>query len=862
MAALRRRIVAAWLCPAVLLATLATGAPAATPTIPESLAPTDWLVVGPFSRGSRESGIDNLWEAGGAAHIRPAAGIRHSSILGDGGWVEWKPVTAQAGAIEFKFDAVNWTMLEGQFGFAGSQWAAYASTTVAAARPLRALAVAEGVSRFWINGRPGIGDPYAHGFMRIPVTLDAGANIVVLEVGGSGAADTARFELQPASSDALILENDILAPTLRRGLPLDAWIGVPVVNTTTETLTKLRVQMRCPGVLDETEAEPPAIAPGCVFKVAVPVRTSSGMDWSKVSDQAPVTITVTGPGILVTARVDLSVRNPDQSYTVTFRSPMDESVQYYAVLPPKGYDPARKYALLLTLHGAGVEALGQVNAYSPKDWAFVVAPTNRRRFGFDWQDWGRLDALEVLDLALRTLPIDPDRVCLTGHSMGGHGTWAIGVTHPDRFAAIAPSAGWASFDTYVPFTLRRNALLGGGALAQVWDRAARPDRPLHILENLRNLPVFVLQGGADDNVPAVQARLLVERLRQLRYGVEYLEVPGQGHWWDGDAAPGADCVEHPDLMAFLQRAVRDPLPRRVTFRTADLTAEYRAYWVQVLEPRSPLDDVAVDAVYEPAVQTIRVDTENVGVLRIDLSHFPAGAYHLIVDDRVVALDAAAPGVITAAWSGGRFRPVTAPNAGRKTPGNGGPIKAVFFRPFVIVYGSGGTTIDTQRNLEQARLLVWQWYHRGNGQAPVLRDSEATDDTLRTHNVVLIGLPGNNTVLDRWQPRLPFRITHGLLSFALERPNRVAGQLAGAFAVQYIFPNPLDQDRLVLVCTATTGEAIPWLAWQPVLYSGSALPDYIVYDAAVQTAGFAGLRMAGYFDVDWTLNPDFGYGLAP
>ena len=32
--------------------------------------------------------------------------------------------------------------------------------------------------------------------------------------------------------------------------------------------------------------------------------------------------------------------------------------------------------------------------------------------------------------------------------MGGHGTWHVGVTFPDRFAAIAPSAGWVSFWSY------------------------------------------------------------------------------------------------------------------------------------------------------------------------------------------------------------------------------------------------------------------------------------------------------------------------------------------------------------------------------------------------------------------------------
>src|SRR5262249_29261570 len=97
-----------------------------------------------------------------------------------------------------------------------------------------------------------------------------------------------------------------------------------------------------------------------------------------------------------------------------------------------------KPALFLTLHGAGVEAIGQADAYAPKTWGHLVAPTNRRPFGFDWEDWGRLDAMEVLELARKELGTDPQRTYLTGHSMGGHGVWHLGATFPDRFAAIGP----------------------------------------------------------------------------------------------------------------------------------------------------------------------------------------------------------------------------------------------------------------------------------------------------------------------------------------------------------------------------------------------------------------------------------------
>ncbi len=86
-----------------------------------------------------------------------------------------------------------------------------------------------------------------------------------------------------------------------------------------------------------------------------------------------------------------------------------------------------------------MEAMGQASAYSPKSWLHLIAPTNRRPYGFDWEDFGRADAMEVLENAKMTLRHDPARVYLTGHSMGGHGAWHLGSLYPDTFAAIGPT---------------------------------------------------------------------------------------------------------------------------------------------------------------------------------------------------------------------------------------------------------------------------------------------------------------------------------------------------------------------------------------------------------------------------------------
>ena len=129
-------------------------------------------------------------------------------------------------------------------------------------------------------------------------------------------------------------------------------------------------------------------------------------------------------------------------------SKIDGSVQYYGIVPakrePTNVDANIKPALVLTLHGAGVEGIGQAACFTPKSNLITVAPTNRRPFGFDWEDWGRMDAIEVLQLAEEEFQTDPRRTYLTGHSMGGHGTWNVGVNFPGRFATLGPSAGWAS----------------------------------------------------------------------------------------------------------------------------------------------------------------------------------------------------------------------------------------------------------------------------------------------------------------------------------------------------------------------------------------------------------------------------------
>ena len=316
---------------------------------------------------------------------------------------------------------------------------------------------------------------------------------------------------------------------------------------------------------------------------------------------------------LDTATIGLRVRGPRQTRKRTFRSAIDGSVQYYAHVPSlpvaAGPTPAHP-GLVLTLHGAAVEAIGQADAYQAKPGLEIVAPTNGRPYGFDWEDWGRLDAIEVLELTQKTLDTDPRRTYLTGHSMGGHGTWHLGVTFPDRFAAIAPSAGWISMWSYAG--ARRGEI--ASPIEELMARAVSPSDTLALAKNLARLGVYILHGDADDNVPVDQARRMRQALGEFHPDFAYHEQPGAGHWW------GNACVDWPPLFAFLNERKLPSVTEvhRIDFVTASPGVSHRAFWASIEAQQKAMTQSAVHLEIDAKNRRLRGTTQNVARLGLDL----------------------------------------------------------------------------------------------------------------------------------------------------------------------------------------------------------------------------------------------------
>lgn len=736
-----------------------------------------------------------------------------------------------------------------------------------------------------VNGVPRAGDPYANGMLRVPVQLNAGANHILL----AGGRSPIKAALTTPPADVFVESRDPTLPDLLKSNGTYE-AGIVITNATNQwrsdvgILGELNVTepypasspYRIPPASDPFSLHPPSkanewgpympmtpIPP--LASVKVPVRIarhySTPRDhWVRPEPDVPTFLVTVrfGPERehSHSHRFELTRRTVDQTHKRTFISGIDGSVQYYSVVPAA---PAREstepLGLILSLHGASVEASSQAAAYTAKDWAHIVCPTNRRPFGFDWEDWGRLDALEVLEREIHRLTPDPRRIHLTGHSMGGHGTWSIGSLFPGRFATVCPSAGWPEFWTYA-----------GAAdwpdptpVQQMLRRAVNPSRTLEMLPNLAGAGVFILHGDADDNVPVGQARLMRERLAAFHPRFSYEERPGAGHWW------GNQCVDWAPMMAFMRDSrlpeVRDL--RRVSFITPSPAVSGRCHWIAVEAQQRPMEFSRIDAAIDPEQRRITVTTDN--VLRFEVRPMPGGfvpprtepallsggePVTVLVDgqtlesvpwpsDNILRFERDAAG----AWAvaGGIAE-------GRRTAQQSGPFRNAFTNRFMLVVGTRGTPEENAWMLARARYDAETFRYRGNGSPRILTDEMATPEEVGSANVILYGHADANSAFGRFVSGDEVEVRRGRIRMGdrlVERDDA---------ACMVVRPRAEWSFALVGIIGGTGVAGLRATDHLPIFLSGTGFPDWTILSPEVWSVGAGGIIGVGFFGDDWSVDP--------
>lgn len=690
---------------------------------------------------------------------------------------------------------------------------------------------ASGHSFALVNGELRGGDPYAFGYTRVPVSLRRGANSFLFSVGRGRLQAT----LEEPAAEVAFDTGDTTLPDIVTGEIQAVTAGIVVINSRESPATGLQVLARCgTAVATTTLLRVGALS---MRKVPVSIRYPRGLEPGK----ADVTLELIATDgrqrtSLHTTSVSLRVRTPLQGHRRTFLSAIDGSVQYYAVNPSQ--KPAATNALVLTLHGASVEGQGQADAYGSKDWVTLVAPTNRRPYGFDWEDWGRWDALEVLGLAEKAIPHDPLRVHVTGHSMGGHGTWHLGSTFPDRFGVIAPSAGWSSFFSY------------GGTprwtdptpIEALLNRAVSPSDTLVLASNTLSDAVYILHGDKDDNVPVGEARLMRETLEKLGHPrLEYHEQPGAGHWW------GGECVDWPPLFELVQKTLRPKTSevRSVKFTTANPAVSARAYWVTIDQQEHALmpSRIAVERVGGTAPE-LRGSTENVARLVIDRKAAPFVT--AVLDGQrldALALASAGSGRVVLERDRGLWRVRSGTALSGKRADRSGPFKEAFKNRMVFVIGTRGTAEENAAMSAKARYDAETFQYRGNGAVDIVTDRELARNPMRGRNLIVFGNADTNGAWSELRG-CPIDVRRG----SVKAGGRTL--LGSDLAVLVVYPRSGDANALV-GAVASTGRKGAMLADRlPYFVSGVAYPDWTVLGAEVALKGNAGIRAAGFFGNDW------------
>ncbi len=187
-----------------------------------------------------------------------------------------------------------------------------------------------------------------------------------------------------------------------------------------------------------------------------------------------------------------------------YLSKVDNTLQPYQVFVPSSYDKSKAFPLVIALHGMGGDENSYFQAYAQgafkieaeKHGYLVACPKGRKPASMYMGDAER-DVMDVLAEVRRDYNVDPDRIYLTGHSMGGYGTWSVAMSHPDVFAALAPISGGAN------------------------NPAA--------MSKIAHIPQLVVHGDTDPTVSVERSRVMVETGKKLGAEIKYIEVPGGDH---------------------------------------------------------------------------------------------------------------------------------------------------------------------------------------------------------------------------------------------------------------------------------------------------------------------------------------------
>lgn len=490
----------------------------------------------------------------------------------------------------------------------------------------------------------------------------------------------------------------------------------------------------------------------------------------------------------------------------TFPSTADDTDQPYGLYVPRSHDPSRPYPLVVMLHGSMSDHRTDLKrlVQRPTEEYIVIAPHARGSMGY--AGLAERDVYEAMEDVKRRFKIDEDRMYLTGIGTGGGGAFAVGLSRPSVWAAIAPVS----------------AILPSGIEA--------------LAVNASNVPWKVFQGAADPLVRPEQTRAFVERLRSAGASVEYVEFPRVRHnaW---DLAYRADA-----LFGWFSRHRRNRYPAQIRFVT-DTYRHAGSDWLRFVKI-TPGERAEADARFT-SNKRLDLHTSNVDALELDVAAHPMnrgpGPLRVRIDGKLLAFRAGRKASLSRGPRGWVSR-AYAPKADEKMPGLEGPAIDILAGRHIYVYGTlDGAAPDQILGRKREAEYAADWDRKKNHllvSFDVKADADVTPKDRKSSHLVLFGNRHSNEVIRDLEPHLPIHLSPA----------------AADYGLLYIIPTP--EGRYALV-----NSGLPW--WTRVDSVRLPAPFQVLErfgDFALYRGKADQILVEGRFDNQWRLKPEHANAL--
>jgi hypothetical protein len=510
-------------------------------------------------------------------------------------------------------------------------------------------------------------------------------------------------------------------------------------------------------------------------------------------------------------------------------SEIDGSTQTYQIFIPSNYSKNKPIPLVIEIpylisktrpfyegmHVADLKRITFLTRIAEKYGLAYLWPNSRTNVDFNLFPIASKATFEAIESVKDAYTIDSTRLYLMGNCWGGANTLSTAIRYPYSFASIGIEApDLSDFDSII------------SKKPQVW---RKNNDPVDFLGNLRNLPLFITHSKLDMKADYNKTLNIITQMKDKKQRFQFISY---------EDLPKNKFLSMYDEQEFLNEAFtffrnhqNNFSPDTIDFSTRE-NKYNRAAWISIKQIE-PGQKATIKAIV--CGNSITVQQENILAYSIRLGQIA----QLTQSDQVSIWENGQmiyEGAIIPEFEAGNHDYLNQKNYLVE-----GPVHQVFGNSFIVVQGTTGT----QREREMADSCVARmnkkWQNEFFGSCRIRKDYEINDSDIKNNHLVLIGSAKTNSIIKRIAEKLPFSVAIQEVKYDQE------SIIDENTVVSYIYPNPLNIKKLVLVVSGNSKfkwSAIPIDFW----YSGYY--DYNIYKLSSDSS--SNVVRQGYFDKNWRI----------